>query len=86
MEKRRDSNIKRSGLLFTEEDVKTSWVDRKLDALKIELPTNFDKLEQFKEGHLLNCFLNMDKEAINYETRALHFCAHMFFKKPEIKK
>ena len=72
LEKRRDSNIKCSGLLFTEEDVKTSWVTRKLDDLKIKLPTNFEELEQFKEGHLLNCFLNMDKEAINYETGALH--------------
>ena len=28
----------------------------------------------------------MDKEAINYETKALHFSAHMFFEKPEVKK
>ena len=28
----------------------------------------------------------MDKEAINYETKVLHFSAHMFFEKPEVKK
>ena len=28
----------------------------------------------------------MEKEAINYETKALHFSAHMFFEKPEVKK
>ena len=26
------------------------------------------------------------KRAIDYETKALHFSAHMFFEKPEIKK
>ena len=54
--------------------------------MQLELPTTFEELEQFKEGHLLNCFLNMDKEEINYETKALHFSAHMFFEKPEVKK
>ena len=28
----------------------------------------------------------LDKEAIDYETKALHFSAHIFFEKPEIKK
>ena len=31
-------------------------------------------------------FLNLEKDAINYETKALHFSAHMFFEKPEVKK
>ena len=86
LEKRRGSSIKCFGLIFTKEDVKTSWVNRKLEDLKIVLPTNFEELEQFKDGHLLECFQNMDKEAINYETKALHFSAHMFFEKPEVKK
>ena len=50
------------------------------------LPINFEELEQFKNGHLLNCCLNMSKEAINYETQVLHFSTHMFFEKPENKK
>ena len=86
LEKRRGSSIKCFGLIFTEEDVKTSWVDRKLEDLKIVLPTNFEELEQFKDGHLLACFQNMDKEAINYETKALHFSAHMFFEKEEVRQ
>ena len=57
-----------------------------MEDLKIVLPTNFEELEQFKDGHMLECFQNMDKEAINYETKALHFSAHMFFDKPEVKK
>ena len=52
------------GLLFSEEDVKTNWVNRKVGDLSIELPTTFEELEQFMNGYLLNCFLNMNKEAI----------------------
>ena len=86
LEKRRDANIKCVGLLFTEEDVKTNWVNRKVGDLNIELPTTFEELEQFKNGHPLYCFLNTNKEAVIYETQALHFSAHMFFEKPEVKK
>ena len=86
LEKRRGTSIRCLGLLFTEEDVKTNWANRKLEDIKIKLPTNFEELEQFKDGHLLECFLNLDKEAINYETKALHYSAHMFFEKPEVKK
>ena len=70
MEKRRGTNIKCFGLVFTEEDLKTNWVNRKLEDLKISLPTTFESLEQFKDSHLLECFLNLEKEAINYETKA----------------
>ena len=86
LEKRRGPSIKCLGLVFTEEDVKTNWVNRKLEDLKIKIPTNFDELEQYKDGHLLECFLNLDKEAINYVTKSLHYSAHMFFEKPEVKK
>ena len=86
MEKRRGLSTKCFGLVFTAEDVKTSWVNRKLDDLKIKMPINFEELEQYMDGHLLDCSLNMDEEAINYETKALHFSAHMFFEKPEVKK
>ena len=86
LEKRRDTSIRCLGLLFTEEDVKTNWANRKFEDIKIKLPTNFEELEQFKDGHLLECFLNLDREAINYETKALHFSAHMFFEKEEVKR
>ena len=72
--------------MFKEAGVKINWVNRKLEDLNISLPTTFESLEQFKDGYLLECFLNLDKEAFNYETRALHFSAHIFFKKPEVKK
>ena len=86
LEKRRGLNIKCFGLMFTEEDVKTNWINRKVGDLKISLPTTFGELEQYKDGHLLECFLSLEKEAIDYETKALHFSAHMFFEKAEVKK
>ena len=82
LEKRRGADIKCFGLMFTEEDVKTNWINRKLGDLKFSLPTTFEELEQFQNGHLLECFLNLEKEAIDYETKALHFSAHMFYEIP----
>jgi hypothetical protein len=61
-------------------------MNRKLGDLPVNLPQSFEQLEQFKDGHLLECFRCLSKEAIDYETRALHLCAHTFFEKPEIKK
>ena len=54
--------------------------------MKINLPKSFEEFEQFKDGHLLECFKCLSKDARDYETKALHFSAHMFFKKMEIKK
>ena len=35
---------------------------------------------------MIECLQCLSKEAIDYEKKALHFSAHMFFEKPEIKK
>jgi hypothetical protein len=72
--------------MYTEENAKINWTTRRLGDLPINLPRSFEELEQFKDGHLLECFKSLSKEAIDYETRALHFSAHMFYEKPEIKK
>ena len=74
------------GLLYTEENAKLNWINRRIGDLNFNLPQSFEQLEQFRDGHLLECFKSLSKEAIDYETRALHFSAHMFFEKPEIKK
>ena len=86
LEKRNGGSPKLYGLMFTEENAKLNWINRRLGDLRINLPQSFEQLEQFKHGHLLECFRCLSKEAIDYETRALHFSAHMFFEKPEIKK
>ena len=59
---------------------------RRFGDLHINLPQSFEELEQSKDGHLLELFKCLSKEAVDYETKALHFSAHMFFEKPEIKK
>ena len=86
LEKRKGNSPKLFGLMYTEENAKINWTTRRLGDLPINLPRSFEELEQFKEGHLLECFRNLSKEAIDYETKALHFSAHMFYEKPEIKK
>ena len=53
--------------------------------MNINLPQSFEELEQFRDGHLLECFKCLSKDAIDYETKALHFSAHMIFEKPGIK-
>ena len=86
LEKRNGYTSKCYGLLYTEENAKLNWINRRLGDLYINLPQSFEELEQFKDGHLLECFRCLSKDAIDYETKALHFSAHMFFEKPEIKK
>ena len=61
LEKRRGSDIKCVGLLFTEEDANMNWINRSLEELKISLPTTFEALEQFKDGHMLEFFFEFGK-------------------------
>ena len=87
LEKRRGSSIKCFCLVFTEEDVKTSWENRKLEDLKIVMPTNFEELEQFKSGHLLECFQNMDRKPsimrgkLCILVRFIQCCQEIYFQK-----
>ena len=61
LEKRRGSDIKCFGLIFTEEDVKTNWINRKLGDLKISLLPTFEELEQFKNRSFVGMFLESGK-------------------------
>ena len=72
-------------LIYTEENAKLNWINVIFGDLHIILPQSFKELEQSKDEHLLECFICLSKEAIDYETKALHFSAHMF-EKPEIKR
>ena len=46
----------------------------------------FQDLLNFTDSSNLECFKNLDKEAINYETSVLHISAHMFFENMEVKQ
>ena len=80
LEKRSGNSPKCFGLIFTEENAKLNWINRRFGDLNINLPQSFDALEQFKDRHLLECFKCLSRGAIDYETKALHFSAHMFLR------
>ena len=67
--------------MFTEDDAKIKWVNRREGDFAFIFPDMLENLELFKGGHLLESFNCLDKEAINYETKALHCRAHMLFEK-----
>ena len=48
-------------------------------------PSTFQELENFEGASDLVVFRCLEKEAINYETNALHISAHMFFERNEVK-
>ena len=50
------------------------------------LPSSFQEIENFEDASNLAVFKCLDKEAINYETTALHISAHMFFERTEVKQ
>ena len=75
-----------AGLIFTEEESTSGWVNRQVKDLRIKMPENFDKLESFSSSHLFECFHNLDIDVINAETRALHHSAFLFFGKCEVKE
>ena len=71
--------------MYTEENTKLNCINRRVGDLNINLPQSFEELEQFQDGHLLECLKCLSTDAIDYETRALHFSAHLFFEKPNQK-
>ena len=74
------------GLIFTEDTSFKNWLNRKPEDLGFILPKSFEELENFVEGSNLEVFRCLDKEAINYETNALHLSAHMFFERQDVKQ
>jgi len=48
LEKRNGGSPKLFGLMYTEENAKTNWINRRLGDLPGNLPQSFEKLEQFK--------------------------------------
>ena len=53
--------------------------------MKFTSPISFEELVNFSDSSNLECFKCMDKEAINYETKALHISAHMLFERTDVK-
>ena len=86
LEKRKHCEPKCFGLIFTEDISIRNWINRKPEDVGIVYPKTFKNLEDFAEGHNLECFICLVNEAINYETKALHIRADMFFERTDVKQ
>ena len=86
LEKRSGNTNKCFGLIFTEDTAFKNWLNRKPEDLGLISPTSFEDLENYEGASNLEVFRCLEKEAINYETNALHISAHMFFEKEEVKR
>ena len=86
LEKKKENAMMCFGILFTEDIAFKNWLNRKPEMLKLKAPANFQELVNFSDSSNLECFKCLEKEAINYESSALHISAHMFFEKTEVKQ
>ena len=73
-------------LIFTEDTAFKNWRNHKPEDLGLIFPASFQELENFEGASNLEVFRCLEKEAIKYETNALHISAHMFFEKEEVKR
>ena len=74
------------GLRYTDDISFKNWLNRTPEQLSLWQPSEFQELLNFTDSSNLECFMNMEKEAINYETSVLHISAHMFFERTEVKQ
>ena len=81
LEKRTGFTHKCFGLIFSEDTAFKNWLNRKPEDFGVILPSSFQEIENFEDTSNLSVFKCLDKEAINYETTALHISAHMFFER-----
>ena len=81
LEKKKGQNVNLAGLMYTEEESISGLINRNEQLIKIKMPINFDELEKYNEGHNLECFHNLDVDAINAEIKALHHSALLFLKR-----
>ena len=86
LEKKKGDAMQCFGLIFTEDTSFKNWLNHKPEDLGFILPKSFEELENFSDGSNLEVFRCLDKEAINYETNALHLSAHMFFERQDVKQ
>ena len=61
LEKKKGHNINLAGLMYTEEESIAGWINRNEQFIKMKMPTNFDELEKYNEGHTLECFHHLDQ-------------------------
>ena len=85
IEKKKGLSVNMTGLLFSEEESVKGWINRTEKDIKFKKPNTYAELETYDYGHTFECFHNLDIEVINAEIRALHYSAHLFYEKTEVK-
>ena len=85
IEKKKGQSINMAGLLFTEVESVTGWINRSEKDIKFKKPKTYAELETYDNGHTYECFHNLDIEVVNAETKALHHSAHLFYEITEVK-
>ena len=73
-------------MIFTEDTSFKNCLNCKPEDLVVIFPTNFQDLEDFDGGSNLEVFRCLNKQAINYETSAIHLSPHMFFERQDVKQ
>ena len=73
-------------LTFSEEDSKANQLDLTKGFVQVKLPEKYFKLIKYKTGYDLECFKNLNINAINVETKVLQYTAHIFFEEAELKE
>ena len=85
LEKKRGQNVNMAGLMFSEEESVSGWINRFVKDIKFKMPKTFAELEMWDIGHMYECFHKLESEVINAETRALHYSAHIFHEKADVE-
>jgi hypothetical protein len=86
LEEKKGNRMKCFGLRYTDDISFKNWLNRTPEQLGLWHPSEFQELLNFTDSSNLECFMNMEKEAINYQTSVLLISAHMFFENAEVKQ
>ena len=67
LDKKKGMHVNMAGLVFTEEESASGWMNRSIWEIKFKLHTTFAELETWDQGHTYECFHNLDMEVNNAE-------------------
>ena len=86
LEKKKGLNVNMAGLMFTEEESVNRWINRSTKDIRFKKPKMFEEVLALDNGHTYKCFHNLEIDVINAEIKALHYNAHLFYEKAEVKQ
>ena len=81
VEKQKGQSINLAGLMYSEKESIAGWINRNEQIIKMKMPTTFDELEKYNEGHTLEWFHYLDVDVINAEIKHFITVLSYFLKK-----